>query len=891
MKNKKLFAILTLVCFLFTLMPVAAFATGEETTPTVYIAGTAYTEALMEAGTVTTPSGVSIDWDNKTITLNGANIEWNLSDGIDENATGVFSTAIGGVAVIWIDDEQNGWTMNVIGENMLKLILNDFGENGRTFDVAEGKAIFCESGLTISGNGENAKLDISEKVFGYVSSIDVFGDLTIKNVAIDIDNDFNTVGEYTADDFESLSTTVLSSTETLNIEGAGIDIDSEFFHGWCIYSGDETTIKDSDVNINGNKIQTGVGTAKGLTIIGEETSVVIECLSIGIGSTTTITDAEVIITVNSTSAYDTKTGIYSASGEININSGTVAIESTGTGLGTYKGDIEVAAGEITVEAPVAVSANKEASIELSTGSYTGSISTGTDSTVSISGENTTITGDITMAGVSDKDGAASSLTITDGATVSGTVSTSTGAMVQTKNESTGEIVYTSYKDVDSAKEAAKEAAEEGKKVEEVTVATPSTGGEGDSDEPAVEVVEYTVTFITNGGTDVAGQTVGYYQKAAEPDAPTKDGFTFAGWFTSEDDGTTLSETAYDFAIPVEENITLYAKWEENHVHDYTVTEYDENGHWTKCACGDTTEAAAHVFGDWTVTKEATTSETGEKERACDCGYKETDEIAKLTPSYTGGYYTPSTFTDAEVTSPNEDVKLTAKAISTSTLNDAKDAVEEDENATVIGGKDSAVQIVAKEDGKALDSFVQPVTVTVPVSKSALKDVENVNNLTLALVTEDENGNTALTYVGGNYDAQEGTFTAYTNQPGNYVLVEKSDIVKIDMFIGNTTSMINGEAVTNDVAAYIANDRTMVPAAFIMDQLGCKVDWFGDERKVVITLPDGSQLSMIIDQEIPGFGAVPVIKDDRTMVPIAYIADAMGAHVLWVGDEYRVVIVK
>ena len=79
-----------------------------------------------------------------------------------------------------------------------------------------------------------------------------------------------------------------------------------------------------------------------------------------------------------------------------------------------------------------------------------------------------------------------------------------------------------------------------------------------------------------------------------------------------------------------------------------------------------------------------------------------------------------------------------------------------------------------------------------------------------------------------------------------------------------------------MAAYIANDRTMVPAAFIMDQLGCKVDWFGDERKVVITLPDGRQLSMIIDQEIPGFGAVPVIKDDRTMVPIAYIADAMGA---------------
>ena len=309
------------------------------------------------------------------------------------------------------------------------------------------------------------------------------------------------------------------------------------------------------------------------------------------------------------------------------------------------------------------------------------------------------------------------------------------------------------------------------------------------------------------------------------------------------------------------------------------TKYDANGHWKKCTCGAETEAVAHVYDN--------ASDT-----TCnDCAYTRTVSPSGSISAPVGGGTISGTSTDAEVTSPNEDVQLTAKAISTSTLNDAKDAVAEDENAAVIGGKDSAVQISAKEDGKVLDSFVQPVTVTVPVNKSALKDVENVNNLTLALVTEDENGETVLTYVGGNYDAQEGTFTAYTNQPGNYVLVEKQDIVKIDMFIGNTTSMINGEAVANDVAAYIANDRTMVPAAFIMDQLGCKVDWFGDERKVVVTLPDGSQLSMIIDQEIPGFGAVPVIKDDRTMVPIAYIADAMGAHVLWVGDEYRVIIVK
>ena len=41
MKNKKLFAILTLVCFMFTLMPVAAFAAGtdlDNTQSTLYLA-------------------------------------------------------------------------------------------------------------------------------------------------------------------------------------------------------------------------------------------------------------------------------------------------------------------------------------------------------------------------------------------------------------------------------------------------------------------------------------------------------------------------------------------------------------------------------------------------------------------------------------------------------------------------------------------------------------------------------------------------------------------------------------------------------------------------------------------------------------------------------------
>ena len=74
---------------------------------------------------------------------------------------------------------------------------------------------------------------------------------------------------------------------------------------------------------------------------------------------------------------------------------------------------------------------------------------------------------------------------------------------------------------------------------------------------ATPAVSWTVTFETNGGSAVPAQTVIDGQTASEPAAPTKTGFTFAGWYT--DPGLTQ---AYSFSAPVTASFTLYAKWEE-----------------------------------------------------------------------------------------------------------------------------------------------------------------------------------------------------------------------------------------------------------------------------------------------------------------------------------------
>ena len=73
-----------------------------------------------------------------------------------------------------------------------------------------------------------------------------------------------------------------------------------------------------------------------------------------------------------------------------------------------------------------------------------------------------------------------------------------------------------------------------------------------------EPTRYTVSFDTNGGSEVAPQIVESGQKVAKPEDPTKDGWTFLGWY--EDSGLT---NEFDFSTLVTADITLYAKWRAN----------------------------------------------------------------------------------------------------------------------------------------------------------------------------------------------------------------------------------------------------------------------------------------------------------------------------------------
>ena len=76
-----------------------------------------------------------------------------------------------------------------------------------------------------------------------------------------------------------------------------------------------------------------------------------------------------------------------------------------------------------------------------------------------------------------------------------------------------------------------------------------------------EINQYTITFDTNGGSEIAPITQDYGTEITAPDNPTRKGYTFKGWDKE------IPET-----MPAE-NITVKAQWQIN---QYTIT-FDTNG--------------------------------------------------------------------------------------------------------------------------------------------------------------------------------------------------------------------------------------------------------------------------------------------------------------------------
>lgn len=105
-----------------------------------------------------------------------------------------------------------------------------------------------------------------------------------------------------------------------------------------------------------------------------------------------------------------------------------------------------------------------------------------------------------------------------------------------------------------------------------------------------------------------------------------------------------------------------------------------------------------------------------------------------------------------------------------------------------------------------------------------------------------------------------------------------------------------EIVFPDAQPFVdVRDRTLVPIRFVSEAMGADVDWEENTRTVIIQ-KDNDDIRYTIGQpvaylndEMFTFDSYGILKNDRTFVPLRFIAEMLSCDVDWIDETYTVVI--
>ena len=166
-----------------------------------------------------------------------------------------------------------------------------------------------------------------------------------------------------------------------------------------------------------------------------------------------------------------------------------------------------------------------------------------------------------------------------------------------------------------------------------------------------------------------------------------------------------------------------------------------------------------------------------------------------------------------------------------------------------------------------------------LDKVTVKDKDN-SNVKLTKVNDDEY---TFTMPKGKVSV-DATFVQKDAADDNSA-AEKSKVIKLQ--IGSRIVNVDNEAVIYDTAPVIRNDRTLVPIRIVTETLGGKVDWNGVTKEVTLH----KEIKMTVGKTLEKYGVAPVIIDGRTFVPVRFVADELGATVAWDDATKTVTITK
>lgn len=138
--------------------------------------------------------------------------------------------------------------------------------------------------------------------------------------------------------------------------------------------------------------------------------------------------------------------------------------------------------------------------------------------------------------------------------------------------------------------------------------------------------------------------------------------------------------------------------------------------------------------------------------------------------------------------------------------------------------------------------------------------------------------------------------------GKYILILCAFLIIFCFVPGAAAAprlVVDGQPLSSDVAPYIEEGRTMVPAGALFQALGADVSWTPETESIsvekgttLLKLTIG-QTAAIFNGEILTLDVPVKIVDSRAMVPLSFAAEAFSAKVSWVNlnENHQIIVLR